>query len=55
MTTLETMALIVFMRVALPPASSLPAPASVRVLEQTVPELMRKHSVPGSAAFAHRS
>jgi CubicO group peptidase (beta-lactamase class C family) len=41
------MALIVLIQVALPPASSVPGPASVHALEQTVPELMRKYSVPG--------
>ena len=40
------MALIVFMQVTLR-ASSLSGPVSVQVLEQTVPELMRKYSVPG--------
>jgi CubicO group peptidase (beta-lactamase class C family) len=40
------MALIVFMHVTLR-ASSLSGPVSVQALEQTVPELMRKYSVPG--------
>jgi len=45
-TTLGTMALILSMQVTLP-ASSLPGPASIHALEQTVPELMRTYSVPG--------
>lgn len=45
--TLRTMALILLMQVALSLASSLPGPASVHVLEQIVPDLMRKYSVPG--------
>jgi CubicO group peptidase (beta-lactamase class C family) len=40
------MALIVFMQVTLS-ASSLSGPVSFHALEQTVPELMRKYSVPG--------
>jgi len=35
------------MQVALPPAPSLPGPAAVHTLEQTLPELMRKYCVPG--------
>jgi CubicO group peptidase (beta-lactamase class C family) len=45
--TLGTMALIFSMQVVLLPASSLPGAASVHALEQTLPELMRKYSVPG--------
>jgi CubicO group peptidase (beta-lactamase class C family) len=41
------LALLVVMQVGLSRALSPPRPASVHALEQTVPELMRKYSVPG--------
>ena len=41
------MSLIVVMLAARSPASPVPGPASVRALERTVPELMRKNNVPG--------
>jgi CubicO group peptidase (beta-lactamase class C family) len=47
MTVFGIMAFFLFSQLAGPPAWSLPGPASIRALEQTVPEIMRKNNVPG--------
>jgi CubicO group peptidase (beta-lactamase class C family) len=47
MPLLGIMAFILFWQMAVPAPSSLPGPASIHALEQTVPELMRKSDVPG--------